>query len=81
MINHKTEHSHKKRRDSLEGSLVRVLLATELEFPKTLVLRLSQNTSNVNIECAGKSKQLLLCDELVRALMYLNFIILILIYF
>ena len=80
MINHKTEHSHKKRRDSLEGSLVRVLLATELEFPKTLVLRLFQNTSNVNIECAGKSK-LLLCDELVRALMYLNFIILILIYF
>ena len=80
MINHKTEHSHKKRRDSLEGSLVRVLLATELEFRKTLVLRLSQNTSNVNIECAGKSKELL-CDELVRALMYLIFIILILIYF
>ena len=58
MINHKTEHSHKKRRDSLEGSLVRVLLATELEFPKILVPRLSQNTSNGNIECAGKSKQL-----------------------
>ena len=45
-----------KRR--LEGSLERVLFAAELEFPKVLVPRLSHNTSNVNIECAGKSKQL-----------------------
>ena len=43
-------HSHKKRKDSLEGSLDRVLLAAELEFPKILAPRLSQNTSDVNIE-------------------------------
>ena len=30
--------SHKKRKDSLEGSLDRVLFAAELEFPKILVL-------------------------------------------
>ena len=30
------EHSHKKRKDSLEGSLDRVLIAAELEFPKIL---------------------------------------------
>ena len=28
-------HSHKKRKDSLEGSLDRVLFAAELEFPKS----------------------------------------------
>ena len=49
-------HSHKKRKDSLEGSLDRVLLAAELEFSKILVPRLPQHTSNVNIECAGKSE-------------------------
>ena len=49
-------HSHKKRKDSLEGSLNRVLLAAELEFPKILVPRLPQHTSDVNIECAGKSE-------------------------
>ena len=49
-------HSHKKRKDSLEGSLDRVLLAAELEFPKILAPRLSQNTSDVNIEWAGKSE-------------------------
>ena len=49
-------HSRKKRKDSLEGSLDRVLLATELEFSKILVPRLSQHTSDVNIECAGKSE-------------------------
>ena len=31
------EHSHKKQKDSLEGSLDRVLFAAELEFPKILV--------------------------------------------
>ena len=46
----------RKQRDSLEGSLDRVLLAAELEFPKILVPRLPQHTSNVNIECAGKSE-------------------------
>ena len=45
-------HSHKKREDSLEGTLDRELFAAELEFPKILVPRLPQNTSNVNNECA-----------------------------
>ena len=40
-------HSHEKRKDSLEGSLDRVLFAAELEFPKILVPRLRQNTSNM----------------------------------
>ena len=41
---------------SLEGSLDRVLLAAELEFPKKLVPRLPQHTLNVNIEYARKSE-------------------------
>ena len=49
------KQSHKKHKDSLEGSLDRVLHATELEFPNILVPRLPQHTSDVNIECAGKS--------------------------
>ena len=49
-------HSHKKRKDSMEGSLDRVSFAAETEFPKVLVPRLPQHTSNVNIECAGKSE-------------------------
>ena len=44
-------HSHKKRKDSLEGSLDRVLFAAELESPKILVPRLPQHTSNVNTDC------------------------------
>ena len=51
-------HSHKKRNNSLEGSLDRVLFPAELDFPKILVPRLPQHTSNVNIECAEKLKQL-----------------------
>ena len=51
------DHSHKKWKDSLEGSLDRVLLAAEIEFPKILVPRLPQHSSDVNIECSGKSKQ------------------------
>ena len=47
-------YSNKKRKDSLEGSLDRVLFAAELEFPKILVPRLPHHTSNVNNECAGK---------------------------
>ena len=35
--------------------LDRVLFAAELEFSKILVPRLSQHTSDVNIECAGES--------------------------
>ena len=59
-------HSHKKRKNSLEGSLDQVLFAVELEFPNILVPRLPQNSSNVNIECAGKSRQLYsLCDQLL----------------
>ena len=49
-------HSNKKPKDSLEGSLDRVLREAELEFLKILVPRLFQHTSNVNTECAGKSE-------------------------
>ena len=48
-------HSHEKQKDSLEGSVDRVLLAAKLEFPKILVSRLPQHVLNVNTECAGKS--------------------------
>ena len=48
------DHSHKKRKDSLEGSLNQILLVVELEFPKILIPKLPQHTSNVNIECARK---------------------------
>ena len=40
----------KKRKDSLEDGLNRVLFAAEFEFPKILVPRLPQNMSNVKIE-------------------------------
>ena len=76
-------HSHKKQKDSLDGSLDRVLFVAELEFPKILVPKLPQHTSDVNIECARKVKTTLLFthDQLLRALIHFNFIILILIYF
>ena len=51
-------HSHKKGEDSLEGGLDRILFPAELDFPKILVPRLPQNSSNVNTEYARKSKQL-----------------------
>ena len=47
--------SHHNQGDNLEGSLVLVLFVAELDFPKTLVPRLPQDTSNVNIESSGKS--------------------------
>ena len=83
---HTSYHSHKKRKDRLEGSLDRVLFAAELEFPKILVPRLPQHTSDVNIECAGKavwSKQLryLYVTNSWSTLVHFNFIILILICF
>ena len=53
-MKHTLRHSHKKRKDSLEGSLDRVLLAAELEFPKILTPRLPQRTSDINIQCVGK---------------------------
>ena len=59
-------HRRKKWNDSLEGSLDWELFPAELEFPKILVSRLPQNSSNVNIECVG---------------IYLHFVILILICF
>ena len=75
-------HSYKKRKDSLEGCLDRVLLAVDLEFPKILVPRLPQNTSNVNTDRARKSKQLyFLCEQLLGAMIYLHFIFFILICF
>ena len=55
LLNHNygSKHSHKKRKDNLEGSLGQILYAAELRFPKILVSRLSQHTSNVNIEYEG----------------------------
>ena len=50
------QQSHKKRKDTLEGSLDRVLFSPELEFPKILVPRLPQHTSDVNTECVGRSE-------------------------
>ena len=80
--NSRIKHSYKKRKDSLEGCLDRVLLAADLEFPKILVPKLPQNTSNVNIDRARKSKQLYyLCEQLLGAMIYLHFIFLILICF
>ena len=39
------------------GKIVwKVLVAAELESPTILVPRLSQHTSDVNFECAGKSE-------------------------
>ena len=68
-------HSHKKQKDSLEGSLDSLLFAAKHELPKILVPRLPQNTSNVNTECAGKLKQLYsLSDQLLGVLIYPNFI-------
>ena len=67
----------KNWKDSLEGSLIRVL---QLNFnsrlhQNTSVPRLPQNTSNVNIESTRKSKQLYyLCDQLLGAMIYLHFI-------
>ena len=82
MLSNKTNHSHKKRKDNLEGSLDRVLFPTEIELRKIIVLRLPQNSSNINIECTGKSKQLYsLYEQLLGAVIYLRFIILILICF
>ena len=47
--------SHHNQKDNLEGSLVLVLFVAELDFPKILVPRLPQDTSDVNIESSGKS--------------------------
>ena len=46
--------SHKKREESLEGGLDRILFAAELEFLKIMVPKLTQDTTNVNNDCAGK---------------------------
>ena len=43
-------HSHKKRKDDLGQAS----LAAEFEFSKVIVPRVPQDTSDVNIECAGK---------------------------
>ena len=82
ILSNKTNHSHKKRKDNLEGSLDRVLFTTEIELQKIIVPRLPQNSSNINIECTGKSKQQYsLYEQLLGAVIYLRFIILILICF
>ena len=82
LASHRFHHTLKKRKDSLEGSLARVLFTGKLEFPKILVPRLPQNSSNVNTECARKSKQLYsLCYQLLAALIHIHFIIVIIICF
>ena len=64
-ISPRFEHNHTERKDSLEGSLVRLLFAAEVEFPKILVTSVPQNVSNVSTESTGNSKQLYyLCDHL-----------------
>ena len=77
-------HNHKKRKDSLEGSLDRILFATELEFSKILVPKLPQHTSNANIKCAesqnGQNNLLFIFDQPLGALIHLNFIILVLMF-
>ena len=58
------------------------MLTNQLKFPKILVPSLSQNTPNIKIECAGKSKQLYyLHDQHLVALIYLRFMVFILICF
>ena len=49
-------HSKNKWNDSIEGSLDRVLFEGDPGFPKSLMPRIPQNTSNINTECAGKPK-------------------------
>ena len=51
-----SNHSHKKQKDCLDGSLHRVLFVTKLEFPKILVPRQPQHKLNVNIACTRKLK-------------------------
>ena len=70
-------HSHRKWKGSLEGSLGRVLLSAALGFPKVLVPRLSQHRKVRMV----KTTVFFMCDQLFGALMHLNFIILILIFF
>ena len=72
-------HSHKKRKDGLEASLDRVLLAAELELPKILVPRLPQHTSMCRKVRMVKTTVFFICDQLFEALIHLNFTILILI--
>ena len=80
------QYSHKKRKDSVEGSLDGVLFLAELEFSKIMVPSLPQHTSNVNNEWARKSewsKQLyyLYVNSFLEHWHTFNFLILILICF
>ena len=78
----KYSHSYKKKKDSVEDSLVQVLLTTKLELSKILVPRPPQNVSNVNIEGTRKGKRMYyLCDQLLGAQVYIHFIVLVLICF
>ena len=62
------QHSHKKRKDSLESSLDRILTPDEFDT----VSMLFRNISKVNIECVGKPKQLCsLYDQPLKLLMSL----------
>ena len=75
-------HSHKKRKDSLEGSLDRVWFAAELEFPKPGYLSIHQIKHSICRKARMvKTTVLFIWDRLLTALIHLNFIILILIRF
>ena len=45
-----SNHSNKKWKNSLQGSLDQVLFAGEVELPKIIVPRLAQHTPNANTE-------------------------------
>ena len=87
MINNKDDiniprlrHGHKYTEYEICLSIMMVLY-TKQHLNK-IWSSIHENISNVNIECAGKSKQLYsLCDKLPGALIYLHFIILILMWF
>lgn len=49
-------HRRNKDKDSLHGSLDRILFVAELKFPKILVPRLPQHATNVNDKCSRKSE-------------------------
>ena len=77
-----SQHNHKKRKDSLESNLDRVLFAAQLEFPKILVPMLPQDTSMQILNVPeSQNGQNVIFGQLLGAVIYHNFIILILFVF
>ena len=79
-------HGHKKRKDSLEGSLDQVLFAAELGVPEDTSTKATSAYINYK-HCMCRKVRMIRttvffkCDNLFGALIHLNFIILILICF